>query len=162
MKTEVHTVKPLPTETVETVYRLEPGARLPFPLFIARIPAGGPSPADDYIDRVLDLNELLIQHPAATFFVRVSGDSMIGAGIHPGDILIVDRAEEAADGSIIIAALDGELTVKRIRRERDRIMLVPENPGYAPLRVTPETQFQVWGVVMHVIHTVRPGRGEGR
>ena len=124
------------------------------PLFSARVPAGFPSPADDYIDRALDLNEHLIRHPAATFFVRVSGDSMVGAGIHPGDILVVDRAEEPSHGKIIIAALNGELTVKRLSRHHDRICLTPENPAYAPIEVTPEMQFEVWGVVVHVIHTV--------
>ncbi len=124
------------------------------PLFSARVPAGFPSPADDYIDRALDLNEHLIRHPAATFFVRVSGDSMVGAGIHPGDILVVDRAEEPSHGKIIIAALNGELTVKRLSRNHDRVCLTPENPAYAPIEVTPEMQFEVWGVVVHVIHTV--------
>jgi len=124
------------------------------PLFSARVPAGFPSPADDYIDRALDLNEHLIRHPAATFFVRVSGDSMVGAGIHPGDILVVDRAEEPSHGKIIIAALNGELTVKRLSRHHDRIYLTPENPVYAPIEVTSEMQFEVWGVVVHVIHTV--------
>jgi DNA polymerase V len=124
------------------------------PLFSARVPAGFPSPADDYIDRALDLNEHLIRHPAATFFVRVSGDSMVDAGIHPGDILVVDRAEEPAHGKIVIAALDGELTVKRLSRHNGTISLLPENPAYAPIQVTPEMRFEVWGVVVHVIHTV--------
>lgn len=87
---------------------------LSLPLFASRVPAGFPSPADDYIDQRLDLNEHLINHPAATFFVRVSGDSMTGASLHDGDLLIVDRALEPVDGRIVIAAVNGELTVKRL------------------------------------------------
>ncbi|MBN2158701.1 MAG: translesion error-prone DNA polymerase V autoproteolytic subunit [Spirochaetes bacterium] len=133
------------------------GARVParFPLFAARIPAGFPSPADDYVDQGLDLNDLLIRHPAATFFVRVSGDSMVGAGIHSGDVLVVDRAETARDRSVIIAALKGELTVKRFIRENGRAYLVSENPDYTPVEVTGDTDFEVWGVVVHVIHSFR-------
>ena len=149
MKTPV-----IPSTDISAVYRGRYTVIRELPLFSARVPAGFPSPADDYIDRALDLNEHLIRHPAATFFVRVSGDSMVDAGIHPGDILVVDRAEEPAHGKIIIAALNGELTVKRLSRSRGAVYLLPENPSYAPIEVTPETQFQVWGVVVHVIHTV--------
>ncbi len=126
-----------------------------FPLFVARIPAGFPSPADDYVDKGLDLNELLVRHPAATFFVRVSGDSMTGAGIHSGDVLVVDRAETARDRSIVIAALNGELTVKRLVRKSGRLYLFSENPDYAPLEVGGEMEFEVWGVVVHVIHSFK-------
>ena len=94
----------------------EKHAKYKLPLFISRIPAGFPSPADDYIDKNLDLNESLIKHPAATFFVRVEGDSMVDAGIYSGDILIVDRALETINNKIIVAILDGEFTVKRIRK----------------------------------------------
>lgn len=134
-----------------------PGLKEPisFPLFVARIPAGFPSPADDYIDAWLDLNELLIKHPSATFFVKVSGDSMIDAGIRPGDTLIVDRAKTAANNSIIIAALNGELTVKRLVKNDGAVYLAAENPGYNQIEVKPEMQFEVWGVVIHVIHTLR-------
>ena len=126
-----------------------------FPLFAARIPAGFPSPADDYVDKGLDLNEFLVRHPAATFFVRVAGNSMTGAGINSGDILVVDRAETARDQSVVIAALNGELTVKRFVRDGDRVSLVSENDAYAPLEVTGEMDFEVWGVVVHVIHSFR-------
>lgn len=128
------------------------GPALPF--LLASIAAGFPSPADDYIDRTLDLNEFLVRHPAATFFVRVAGESMIDAGIHPGDILIVDRSIEPADDRIVIAALNGELTVKRIRMESGRICLAPENPRFPAIEITPDMQFEVWGVVCHVIHRV--------
>ncbi len=125
---------------------------LPLPLFESRVAAGFPSPADDHLERTLDLNELLVRRPAATFFVRVEGTSMIGAGIHPGDILVVDRAEEAQDGQIVVAAVDGELTVKRLRRERARVYLQPENPDYRPIEITGDTDLVIWGVVTSVIH----------
>ena len=142
---------------VTEIYPWEARQSLLIPMFSAHVPAGFPSPADDYIDRNLDLNEFLVRHPAATFFVRVSGDSMVNAGIHSGDILIVDRAESPVNGSVIIAALNGELTVKRLARGSDGVFLVPENPAYSPMRVGPEMDFEVWGVVVHVIHSFRGG-----
>lgn len=124
------------------------------PLFQSVVPAGFPSPADDYLDKKLDLNEYLVKHPAATFFVRVSGDSMIDAGIHNGDILIVDRSLPAVDGKIIIAVLDGELTVKRLRKQGNKVTLVPENDLYEPIEINEFNDFEVWGVVTNVIHKV--------
>ncbi|MBX7065760.1 MAG: translesion error-prone DNA polymerase V autoproteolytic subunit [Parachlamydiales bacterium] len=122
------------------------------PFFAVPVQAGFPSPAEDYLEQNLDLNEYLIQHPAATFFVRVDGDSMKGAGIHRGDILIVDRALEAANGKIVIAVVNGEFTVKRIRLAQDKIILEPENPQYMPLEIDKDADFRVWGVVTYVIH----------
>ena len=118
------------------------------------ISAGFPSPAEDYIDNHLDLNEYLIKHPSATFFVRVEGDSMIKAGIHHGDILIVDRSLEPAHKKIIVAVINGELTVKRIHRTHDTLFLVPENDHFERIGITEEMDFQVWGVVTHVIHSI--------
>jgi len=123
------------------------------PLFAAPVPAGFPSPADDYIERSLDLNEHLIQHPAATFFVRASGDSMLG-NIHSGDLLVVDRAKEAANGSIVIAVIDGELTVKRLCKRGNSVSLESDNSSYAPLAVNEESDVAIWGVVTNVIHPV--------
>ena len=123
------------------------------PLFLSPVRAGFPSPADDFIDLPLDLNEHLIQHPAATFCVRAQGDSMINAGIFPGSILIVDRSLEAHQNSIIVAVLDGDFTVKRYRKLADRIILVAENPKYRPIEIRPEQDFEVWGVVVHAIRT---------
>ena len=122
------------------------------PIFMAPVAAGFPSPAEDYIEGTLDLNRHLIKHPAATFFVRATGDSMIKAGIHPGDILIVDRAVEPADRKVVIAVVNGELTVKRIRMADGRIFLTPENDDYPPIRIEAGMDFQVWGVVTNVIH----------
>jgi DNA polymerase V len=121
-------------------------------LFDAAVPAGFPSPAADYEQDALDLNKYLVSNPAATFFVRVAGDSMIGAGIHAGDLLVVDRSLEPRDKRVVIAVLNGELTVKRIRIKTGKIMLEPENPDYAPREITPDTDFEVWGVVTSVIH----------
>jgi DNA polymerase V len=122
------------------------------PLFVCGVSAGFPSPADDHIDRKLDLNELLVRNPAATFFVRAAGDSMRDAGIHHGDILVVDRSLKAVNGKIIIAIVNGDLTVKRLLRNNTSCQLVAENPDYKPLEITLNTDFNVWGVVTSVIH----------
>lgn len=139
---------------VVDIWRFEGRTRLEVPLFTAGVSAGFPSPADDFVDRSLDLNEFLVKHPAATFFVRVEGDSMIGSGIHAGDILIVDKALDPYDGSIVIAVLNGEFTVKRFKRERERCFLLPENPEYAAIEISGDMQLEVWGVVTYVIHKV--------
>ena len=127
----------------------------PLPLFFTRIAAGFPSPADDYIEKKLDLNDLVIQHPTATFFVRVEGESMCGAGISSGDILVVDRSVEAVSGKIVVAILDGEFTVKRIHLGPRGITLLPENASYPAIEVPPQSDFQVWGVVTYVIHKAK-------
>ncbi len=129
--------------------------RVNISLFLSLIHAGFPSPADDYVDNVLDLNELVISHPAATFFVRVKGESMENAAIYENDVLVVDRSIEAADRSIIVAVLDGEFTVKRLRKTHDALYLFPENPRYKPIKVSEESDFQVWGVVTYIIHRAR-------
>ena len=122
------------------------------PLFMVRVEAGFPSPAEDYVEGRLDLNKRLIKHPAATFFVKVTGDSMIKAGIHPDDILIVDRSLEPADKKVVIAVINGDLTVKRIRIIKGKYYLMPENEDYEPLEIREEMDFEVWGVVTNVIH----------
>ncbi len=128
------------------------GFKLPF--FVQSVQAGFPSPADDYIEKQLDFNELLIQHPAATFCVRVSGDSMINAGISAGDILVVDKALIPKNNSIVIAILNGEFTVKRIQFNHNQVLLIPENPAFSPVIVSNDS-FEVWGVVTYVIHKAR-------
>ncbi len=138
---------------VTAIYRPEADQKnCPRPLYVGRVSAGFPSPADDYIEGQLDLNQHLIRHPAATFFVRVDGDSMIDAGIHPGDILIVDRALEPKDKNVVIANINGELTVKRIRIKYKKLLLMPENEKYPPIPIPADMDFQVWGVVTYVIH----------
>ena len=124
------------------------------PLYASSVSAGFPSPADDYIETALDLNEHLIKHPAATFFVKVKGDSMIGAGINSGDILIVDRSLEAKNNKIVVAIVNGDFTVKRFVKRKDKVYLLAENPEYEPIEVKQGMDFEVWGVVMHVIHSV--------
>lgn len=121
-------------------------------IFSATVSAGFPSPAADYEEGKLDLNRHLIKNPPATFFVRVTGDSMIGAGIHSGDLLIVDRSLEPKNNNVIIAALNGELTVKRIHLHGGKITLVPENENYAAQKIEGDMEFEVWGVVTNVIH----------
>jgi DNA polymerase V len=120
--------------------------------FFADVPAGFPSPADDYEETSLDLNKYLVKNPAATFFVRVAGDSMIGAGIHCGDIIIVDRGIEPRDKSVVIAVVNGRFTVKRIRIMGRRITLEPENENYCVQEISDGMEFEVWGVVTAVLH----------
>jgi DNA polymerase V len=122
------------------------------PLCLSAISAGFPSSASDYVEKTLDLNEHLIKHPAATFFVRVEGNSMIGSGIHSGDILIVDKSLEPGQSSIVVAAINGDFTVKRIKKEGNRFFLMPENPKYEPIDVAGDMQVEIWGVVTYVIH----------
>ena len=125
---------------------------LRLPLFGHKIAAGFPSPADDYVEDRIDLNQHLIRHKEATFFLRVKGESMLGAGIHDGDLLVVDRALDPVDGKIVIAVLDGELTVKRLERKKGLIRLMPENPAFKPIEVKNEQDLVIWGVVTNVIH----------
>ncbi|MBN1902491.1 translesion error-prone DNA polymerase V autoproteolytic subunit [Candidatus Sumerlaeota bacterium] len=137
---------------VTEIFGFEKRAEQELPLFLANVPAGFPSPADDYIDRKLDLNEFLVKHPAATFFVRVEGESMTGAGIHSGDILIVDRALEPADRKIVIANVNGDLTVKRIRQIKNKLYLAAENPDFDSIEINEEEGLTIWGVVTCVLH----------
>ena len=139
---------------VDIIYRPDVSTSGPLPYFEAKVSAGFPSPAGDYEENRLDLNRHLVKNPAATFFVRVTGDSMVGAGIHHDDILVVDRSLEPRNRNVIIAALDGELTVKRIRIQRKKIFLEPENEDYASRQVSPDSEFEVWGVVTNVIHAL--------
>ena len=117
------------------------------PLVAWRVPAGFPSPAQDEIEGRIDLNHHLIHHPAATFFVRVAGDSMTGAGIQDGDLLIVDRAAEVTSGCIVVARLHDEFTLERVRKDGSRVFLLPENDRYPPIEVTEGSDFEVWGRV---------------
>jgi DNA polymerase V len=136
---------------VSNILQVAPNLSLqPRPLFSAAVPAGFPSPADDYVEGQLDLNEHFIAHPSATFFVRVTGESMRGAGIFEGDILIVDRALTAVHGSIVIAVVDNELTVKRLYKQQGRVELHPENPAFPPIKLQDGMELTIWGVVCGV------------
>jgi DNA polymerase V len=118
------------------------------------IKAGFPSPAEDHTDLKLDLNKELIKNPSATFFARVSGESMIGDGVGDGDILVIDRSVEPADGQIAVCYLDGEFTLKRVRVRGKTIVLVPANPSYSEIEVTADNDFGIWGVVRFIIKKV--------
>lgn len=121
------------------------------PLAAGEVRAGFPSPADDYLEMELDLVEHIVQHPSATFYVRAKGDSMRDYGIYDGDLLVVDRSLEPRHGNIIIAAVDGELTVKRFEMVGIRPFLVAGNPDYPPISLTGH-ECHVWGVVTHNVH----------
>ena len=120
-------------------------------LFSSSVSAGFPSPADDHIENQLDLNEHFVRNPAATFCVRATGESMVGAGIFPGDILVVDRSREATHGAIVIAVVEDELTVKRLHKKDGELALYPENPDYRPIHINNEMELVIWGVVSGVL-----------
>ncbi|MBM4403883.1 MAG: translesion error-prone DNA polymerase V autoproteolytic subunit [Candidatus Cloacimonetes bacterium] len=140
--------------SIKAIYSFDPKTRIVRPLLGTPIPAGFPSPAQDYIEASLDLNEYLIKHPSSTFFIRVDGLSMINAGIYPDDILIVDRSLEALNNRIVVAIVDGELTLKRLKIISDIYWLVPENEEFEAIRISEETDLYIWGVVTYVIHKV--------
>ncbi len=124
---------------------------LPLPLFASRVPAGFPSPAQDYIENRIDLNQLCINHPAATYFVRVTGDSMIEGFINEGDMLVVDSAVTAKHGQIVIAAIDGEFTVKQLHLSPTP-RLLPMNPAYQAIPIRVDDNVEIFGVVTFIIH----------
>ncbi|MBU2709378.1 translesion error-prone DNA polymerase V autoproteolytic subunit [Zooshikella marina] len=124
------------------------------PLFSCSVSAGFPSPADDYMEKELNLHELMVKHPAATFFFRASGDSMIHAGINNGDILVIDRSLTPRSGNIIVAEVDGDLTVKQLYIKNNQYWLLPMNPQYPKIRLDPEQEFAVFGVVTYSVHKV--------
>lgn len=145
---------PLLAKWAVSVGQLSGGGRFALPLAGEAVPAGFPSPAEEYLERPLDLNEYVAPRPEATFFVRVSGDSMTGAGIHHDDILVVDKSQQPTPGNVVIAFVEGEFTVKRLVREGEDLTLAPENPAYTPITLAPETEFEIWGVVRYVVHKV--------
>ena len=116
------------------------------------VPAGFPSPADDYLDMDLNSHDYLVQHPSATFCVRAIGDSMVDAGIQSSDVMVIDRALTPKNNDIILAVVNGEFTVKRIKKSEDELYLMPANENYKPMKITEEMNFQVWGVVTFIIH----------
>ena len=140
----------LQTNHIE-IYSAETATEMELPFVENGISAGFPSPADDFLDISIDLNKVLIQNPSATFYGKVKGDSMIDAGLNDGDLLIIDKSLEPEDGKIAVCFIDGEFTVKRIKIEKDVIWLVAENKKYQPIKVTPENDFIIWGIVTTVI-----------
>jgi len=131
---------------------LEKRTSRPIPLSSGTVQAGFPSPADDYAEKSIDLNEQLVRNPTSTFFVRARGDSMKDAGITSGDILVVDKSIPAANRHIVVAMLDGDFTVKRLRRRNNRVFLESGNQEFPPREITPDQELVIWGVVTFVIH----------
>jgi len=123
-----------------------------FPLYSSKVSAGFPSPADDNLEKSLDLNSYVVKRPSSTFFVRVNGDSMINAGIHDNDILVVDRSVKPSHGKVIIAVLDGQMTVKRLYKRSGKVILMPENDLYKPIEINDDTNMEIWGVVTSAVH----------
>lgn len=142
-----------PTANAAQIFLPDDGlSRLQIPLFTSRISAGFASPADDHLETRIDLNQLLIHRPSATFMLKVKGDSMIEAGIFDGDLLVVDRSIEAVNGSIVIASMHGDLTVKRLIKTEKGVWLKPENPDFKAVRIGEDSDFEIWGCVKHAIH----------
>ncbi|MEM7485725.1 MAG: translesion error-prone DNA polymerase V autoproteolytic subunit [Bacteroidota bacterium] len=130
------------------------GMAIEVPYFDGGISCGFPSPADDFKEDRISLDRELIHDPDATFFARVNGDSMQGAGMDDGDLLVIDRSIEAYDGSIAVCFVDGEFTVKRIKKEDDKIFLMPENPKYRPIEISGDITLNIWGVVTNIVKRV--------
>ena len=139
------------TKTLE-IYVSDTSTTLNMPYFENGVSAGFPSPAEDHMHSKINLNDLLIKNPSATYYVRVNGDSMLGVGILSGDLLIVDRSIEVTNNCIVVAHLDGEFTVKRIKKIKKKIFLQAENNNYKPIEITKEMDFELFGVVAHAIH----------
>jgi DNA polymerase V len=144
----------LPRSLPHISYTPDLSTKYCLPLFLNPVAAGFPSPATEFLDEYLDLNKHLIKQPASTFFLRVSGDSMLKAGIHPGDLLVVDRSLEPKDQHVVIAVVNGELVVKRFHRKEEKMFLLAENEDYAPLTITEAMDFSIWGIVTTVIHSL--------
>jgi DNA polymerase V len=135
------------------IYSSQTDTELNLPLFEG-VRAGFPSPAADFIDVSIDLNKHLIKHPSATFYARAKGDSMKDAGIFDGDLLIVDKSIDPADGKIAICFVNGEFTVKRIKKEKDGLWLIPANAAYQPIKMEEGSSLIIWGIVTHVIKSL--------
>lgn len=154
-KGEETKVMRIPVGKIRDVMEIIEGESYDIPMFSGKVQAGVPEMTDDYIDGLVNLNSLLIPNPGKTFFVRATGDSMIDIGIHSNDTMIVDRSLTPRNGHIVIAAVNGELTVKRLQKEPDgRIFLLPENEQFAPIAITEGSDFHIWGVVTNSIRSL--------
>jgi len=129
---------------------------LEIPLYLSPAACGFPSPAQDYVEQTIDLNQVCIQHPAATFYVRACGYSMVGEGIHDGDLLVIDRAVKASHGAVVLACLDGEFTVKKLQKTPIPALL-PSNPDFQPIYLQEGQELEIFGVVTFVIHKTKLG-----
>lgn len=144
----------LPVSLIEPVQKFIKNRGYKLPLFASKVAAGSPGMTDDHVEAQIDLHQVLIKNSATTFLVHVTGQSMIDAGIHENDLLIVDRNIPPRDGKIVIAAIDGQLTVKRLCKKNNQLFLMPENKKFKPILVTEENDMIIWGVVTNVIHAV--------
>ncbi|SRR5690606_9107597 len=147
-------LKPLKETKNFTFYTPDPAHDIEVPFVEGGITAGFPSPADDFKEVRISLDKTLIKNTDATFYARVKGQSMMGAGIDDGDLLIVDKSLEPQNNKIAVCFLDGEFTVKRLKVEKDAVYLVPENEDYKAIKVTKENQLIIWGIVTYVIKRV--------
>ena len=134
------------------IIRNKPKTKFLIDLYLSKVRAGFPSPADDFKDKSIDLNDHLIKDKEATFIVKVTGNSMVNAGIKSGDLLIVDRSIKPKDKKIVLAVINGEFTIKRIRIKGEKIYLAPENEEFSPIEITEAMDFEIWGVIKWVLH----------
>ena len=133
--------------SISEIWFADDSRSIELPYYDTRVQAGFPSPAEDHLEQRLDLNTLVIETPSATFFVRVAGESMREIGITDGDILVVDRSIESWENRIVVAVIDSEFTIKRFTTQNETVVLEAENPDYPAIKITPEMDFSVWGVV---------------
>ena len=145
-------LKHIKRTNVLDIYAVEESILTDISMFTDSVQAGFPSPAEDYMDLDLNLQDHLIQNPSATFCVRAVGESMKGAGIQSGDIMLVDKSLTPKNRSIVLAVIDGEFTIKRVNVSDKELYLMPENDNFLPIKITKEMDFQVWGVVTYIIH----------
>ena len=134
------------------IYLPEKKEKINLNFYANSIPAGFPSPADDFLEKQLDLNDYLIRNKAATFLVKVEGRSMENAGIYDGDVLVIDRSVEPVSGKVVLGVLNGEFTVKRISMQGSKVLLIPENENFQPIELTEEMDFKIWGVATFSLH----------
>ncbi len=133
------------------IYLVDVSSKMPLPFADDGIRAGFPSPAQDYLEKAIDLNKELIQHPATTFYGRVVGDSMQDEGIEEGDILVIDKSLDLMNGDLAVCYVDGEFTVKRVKIEKEGVWLIPSNAKYPKIKINEENDFLVWGIVTYTI-----------
>lgn len=145
------TMKRQSTAATIEISHADTATQMPLPYADHGIQAGFPSPAQDFINEAIDLNMEVVKHPAATFYGRVNGDSMIDEGIEDGDLIVIDRSIEPIDGDLAVCCVDGDFTLKRIKIEPDRVWLIPANETFDPIMISEGTRFAIWGVVTHVI-----------
>ena len=135
------------SNNIDIIFNVQTSNALQLPFFAHKVPAGFPSPADDHVEKRLDLNDYLINQKEATFFIAIKGDSMIDASIHDGDIVIVDRSKQARIGDIVLASIDGEFTVKTLAKYSSKPRLVPANKNYKYIDIAENMDFEIWGVI---------------